>query len=311
MVEIVGSNFELEPSNFAFNMPFGGWAEIYGSKRWDANTDFLGVSGPLLEYTIGQSDFVKYNLALVSFMMGDEGSKLAKGYLANNRSVNAYGFGYDALVKFGNGAEKLEIDYESAVKRQWDTHFSNEFGGINSVGIPRLSNSIETYNKIVNDLTVRYQADLTHLFLLGNGYLEHGRSILGPIPDYVNDKGAQCFPAHTPIQTSRTTSTAISALRVGDVVLAFDARADKGRGALVPRRVTRLYRNTTTDWIRLRWFDGTAREVITTISHHFLCRLGGFRAIEYMPRNEHATISAAVGVPKGSSILGFDLRWQK
>ena len=78
------------------------------------------------------------------------------------------------------------------------------------------------------------------------------------------EAGARCFPAHTRIQTTRTTSTAISALRVGDVVLAFDARADKGRGALVPRRVTRLYRNTTTDWIRLRWVDGTAREVITT-----------------------------------------------
>jgi hypothetical protein len=63
----------------------------------------------------------------------------------------------------------------------------------------------------------------------------------------------KCFPAHTRIQTSRTTSTAISALRVGDVVLAFDARADRGRGALVPRRVVRLYRNTTTDWLRLRW----------------------------------------------------------
>jgi hypothetical protein len=70
----------------------------------------------------------------------------------------------------------------------------------------------------------------------------------------------KCFPAHTRTQTSRTTSTAISDLRVGDVVAAFDARADKGRGALVPRRVTRLYRNTTAEWIRLRWSFGTARE---------------------------------------------------
>jgi len=40
----------------------------------------------------------------------------------------------------------------------------------------------------------------------------------------------KCFPAHTRIQTSRTTSTAISALRVGDVVLAYDSRADNSRG---------------------------------------------------------------------------------
>ncbi len=99
-----------------------------------------------------------------------------------------------------------------------------------------------------------------------------------PIWDHSPDTSLlslRCFPAHTRIQTSRTTSTAISALRVGDVVLAFDARADKGRGALVPRRVTQAYRNTTTDWIRLRWFDGTAREVITTPGPHFLDEFEG------------------------------------
>jgi hypothetical protein len=104
----------------------------------------------------------------------------------------------------------------------------------------------------------------------------------------------RCFPAHTRIQTSRTTSTAISALRVGDVVLAFDARADRGRGALVPRRVTRLYRNTTTDWLRLRWHDG-AREVITTPGHHFLDELGGFPTIEEMTRTGSATVVLASG----------------
>jgi hypothetical protein len=67
------------------------------------------------------------------------------------------------------------------------------------------------------------------------------------------------FPAYTRIQTSSTTPTVPTALRVGDLVLACAARADKGRGARVPRRVTRLYCNATTDWIRLCWFVGTAR----------------------------------------------------
>ena len=110
---------------------------------------------------------------------------------------------------------------------------------------------------------------------------------------------SRCFPAHTRIQTSRTTSTAISALRVGDVVLAFDARADKGRGALVPRRVTRLYRNTTTDWFRLRWHDGTAREVITTPGHHFLDELGGFPTIAEMVKDGRATVVLASGEVNG------------
>ena len=107
-----------------------------------------------------------------------------------------------------------------------------------------------------------------------------------------------CFPAHTSIQTSRTSSTAISALRVGDVVLAFDARADKGRGALVPRRVSRLYRNTTTDWLRLRWQGGT-REVITTPGHHFLDAFGGFPTTLEMVKEGRARDVLASGEMTG------------
>ena len=118
------------------------------------------------------------------------------------------------------------------------------------------------------------------------------------LPGWYNDASdlrmTKCFPAHTRIQTSRTTSTAISALRVGDVVLAFDARADKGRGALVPRRVTRLYRNTTTDWLRLRWQGGT-REVITTPGHHFLDAFGGFPTTLEMAKDGRARVGLASG----------------
>ncbi len=119
----------------------------------------------------------------------------------------------------------------------------------------------------------------------------------------------RCFPAHTRIQTSRTTSTAISALRVGDVVLAFDARADKGRGALVPRRVTRLYRNTTTDWIRLRWFDSEAKELITTPGHHFLDEFGQFPTIEEMTRTAGKRRLSASYRPsrKAESTVGFPM----
>jgi hypothetical protein len=78
-------------------------------------------------------------------------------------------------------------------------------------------------------------------------------------------KEARCFPASTPIRISRTASTPISRLRPGDTVLAFDPRANRGRGALVARRVARLYRNTTTEWVRLRWVEeGAAREVVST-----------------------------------------------
>lgn len=104
-----------------------------------------------------------------------------------------------------------------------------------------------------------------------------------------------CFPANTQIQTSPTTSTAISTLRVGDIVMALDPRADNGRGALVPKRVKRLYRNTTTEWIRLRWFDGKEREFITTPGHHFLDQFGQFPTIAEMVRNARTTVVLASG----------------
>lgn len=91
-------------------------------------------------------------------------------------------------------------------------------------------------------------------------------------------------------------STAISALRVGDVVLAFDPRADKGRGALLPHRVTRLYRSTTADWIRLRWHDGTAREGGTTPGLHLPAVLGGLPTTQELA----CTGSAAVPGPERS-----------
>jgi hypothetical protein len=50
------------------------------------------------------------------------------------------------------------------------------------------------------------------------------------ISDYLAetyDVENQCFPAHTAVLTSLTSSTAISALRVGDIVLSYDQHAKK------------------------------------------------------------------------------------
>jgi len=59
----------------------------------------------------------------------------------------------------------------------------------------------------------------------------------------------RCFPASTPITISLTETRPIADIRIGDTVLAFDPAADLGRGALVPRKVVRLYRNTTEEWV--------------------------------------------------------------
>jgi hypothetical protein len=113
-----------------------------------------------------------------------------------------------------------------------------------------------------------------------------------------SEVGPQCFPADTPIQTSLTTSTRIAHLRVGDVVLAFDPCTDNGRGALVPRRVTKLFRNVTTDWVRLEWRDpvsGQLQELVATPGHHFLDQFGQFPPIEQMIRDGRASVVLASG----------------
>ena len=105
----------------------------------------------------------------------------------------------------------------------------------------------------------------------------------------------RCFPASTAVAISTTQTKPIADIRRGDTVLAFDPAADLGRGALVPRRVMRLYRNTTTDWIRLRRSRGTAREVITTPGHHGSDELGGFLTTPDMTRTGSATVVRASG----------------
>ena len=55
-----------------------------------------------------------------------------------------------------------------------------------------------------------------------------------------------------------------------DVVMSSPPTAALGRGELVPRRVVRLYRGTTEEWIKLSWNEGgEAKELIATPGHHF------------------------------------------
>jgi hypothetical protein len=126
----------------------------------------------------------------------------------------------------------------------------------------------------------------------------NGLQTLDQIRDAYRGNGLieQCFPASTPITISPTETRPISDIRVGDTVLAFDSAADLGRGALVPSRVVRLYRNTTDEWVKLTWAEGgEAKELVTTPGHHFLDRFGNFPTIEEMLENGRATVVLASG----------------
>lgn len=106
----------------------------------------------------------------------------------------------------------------------------------------------------------------------------------------------QCFPGSTSIQISETETCPISSIRVGDTVMAFDPSQNMGRGALVPRKVVRLYRGVTQEWVRLTWVEGSDRkELITTPGHNFLNRFGTFSTIEEMLQDNSTTLVLASG----------------
>lgn len=106
----------------------------------------------------------------------------------------------------------------------------------------------------------------------------------------------ECFPSDTLISLQNHGVKTITEIEVGDIVLAFDSTANFGRGALVPRKVTALYHNTTDEWIKLTWTEGgEAKELVTTPGHHFLDRFGNFPTIEEMLKDGMTSVVLASG----------------
>jgi hypothetical protein len=123
------------------------------------------------------------------------------------------------------------------------------------------------------------------------------------VPSFRNDMAQKydlmpkekCFPSSTPILTP-SGYVPIESIQVGDFVLAYNTSEDNGRGKLTPQKVTRLYRNATTEWIKLNWtHDNQPQELITTPHHHFLDKNGSFLTIEDMLENNTTTLINADG----------------
>ena len=78
---------------------------------------------------------------------------------------------------------------------------------------------------------------------------------------------------------------------IGDWVQSFDFE-----GNIVPGKVVQVFRNTTTELLRLSWTDrGKPKELVTTPEHRFLDMEGGFPCIKDMVANECATIVSKSG----------------
>jgi hypothetical protein len=97
-------------------------------------------------------------------------------------------------------------------------------------------------------------------------------------------KGWRGMTALASTETSCPVCSDTSA-RVGvvDRARVLGPAADRDRRAFVPRKVVRLYRNTTEEWLKLTSAEGgEAKELIATPGHHFLDRCGNFPKIEEM-----------------------------
>jgi hypothetical protein len=171
------------------------------------------------------------------------------------------------------------------------------------------STKYEFANQILNDVpfsewTIEQQAAYAEeMYYRSIGKSRYAKGITNEQLNAVEDGGliefnapVHCFPANTAIQTSLTSTKPISEIRVGDVVMSFDPKADGGRGALVHKRVKRLFRNTTTEWIKLTWLEnGEGKELVATPGHHMLDKTGAFMRLDLMVQNGKAEIVLASG----------------
>jgi hypothetical protein len=79
----------------------------------------------------------------------------------------------------------------------------------------------------------------------------------------------RCFLAGTPILMADGQEKPIEDIRVGDMVMSFDPAADQGRGALVPKPVSRTFQNVTRSIIDLRGLHMTPGHVCLTDDGRF------------------------------------------
>jgi len=96
--------------------------------------------------------------------------------------------------------------------------------------------------------------------------------------------GRECFSAGTPITLSDGTTKPIEAITQSDVVLTHDAD-----GNPIPGRVTKLFTNTTSEFIRLTFSDDRD-DLVATPGHRFLTETGDYMEIGHMLRLGGGTV---------------------
>jgi hypothetical protein len=242
---------------------------------------------------------IKAPIGPVSIGIDDQGNLIGEA---------GYSFGQIAIVKTPNG----EYTFVGGVGFD-----AGLLGGIQlstTLSDSAYANNLSTYNtaRINEDGTVsvtKFVSSSQGVFAEIYTYDKKGNLIDKQKVQVAPDKAAEmaaglaphtwdarCFSSNTLVQTSLTSFAPISDICIGDVVLAFDPCTELGRGGLVARRVSKLFRNTTTEWVKLNWSeDGETRELVMTPGHHVLDQYGQFPSIEAMLRDGKATVVLASG----------------
>ncbi|GAW35403.1 hypothetical protein RA2_02466 [Roseovarius sp. A-2] len=107
------------------------------------------------------------------------------------------------------------------------------------------------------------------LGVVGTGRLEELKAQISSIKsmlDFLREGGIECFPAGTPIALENGTEKPIEDVQIGDAVLAHTPD-----GSSVPGEVTKLFRNTTEEFIRYCQVVGISLRSLAKAGscHHF------------------------------------------
>lgn len=102
---------------------------------------------------------------------------------------------------------------------------------------------------------------------------------------YQHASDGHCFPAGTKISMADGSFKPIEEIKVGDLVLSFDPTDQNGLGELVASPVKRLFRNETSEWIKLSSSQLPNGQIHITPGHRVLKSEGGFEAISNLVKD--------------------------
>jgi len=211
---------------------------------------------------------------------------LLRNYLQDNPSsdplnLRRYENNYDLLTKYLNDiyssttisisglmAREAQSFYENRASAAWEQASQTERDALTVVYYKRGLEVMTGLADAADASGVEFRPAISHggqRHTANADLIEEARQrgLLG------NNPAPRCFLAGTPILMADGQEKPIEDIRVGDMVMSFDPSADQGRGALVPKPVSRTFQNITRSIIDLRGLHMTPGHVCLTDDGRF------------------------------------------